>query len=262
MNKLTRRLDEALKGEILYYLTPDRPKKILFDHLPKCGGSTLKAYLLKHYPRRKSFLTNGWDPHKSIQEFKEMPQSSRHDYCLIQGHLANQLIGDADPACLKVTLLRDPVERIISHYFFVKRTQKHYLHRTIHDSNISLEDYACSNLSDELKNWYTTHFSGFTSVKAEKNPEEAVATAVETVLNQFDIIGFLDDFPAFIESLRKRANLRYAYNDDRVNVTVDRPSTANIPSSTIKLIEQKNEMDIAFYHKLRERLPHPERCST
>ncbi len=251
-------MDAILKGEIFYHLIPNRPKKILFDHLPKCGGSTLKTFLIKHYPKKKSFLTNGWDPGDSVRKFKQMPLSSRHKYCLIQGHLANQLMDDADPACLKVTLLRDPVERIISHYFFVKRTEKHYLHRTIQDSGISLEDYACSDLSDELNNWYTTHFSGFTTEMVTKNPEGAVAAAVENVLKRFDIIGFLDDFSTFIETLRKRANLRYAYNDDKVNVTVDRPKTANIPPSTIKLIEQKNKLDIAFYHNLRERLAHAE----
>ena len=116
---------------------------------------------------------------------------------------------------------------------------------------MSLEDYATSGLSGELRNWYTTHFSGLLADDAERTPEEAITKAADVVLNRYDIIGFLDDFSSFTETLRIQADLRYEYQNKKVNVTQDRPSTNDVTLSVITKIEQVNHLDIVLYKKIR-----------
>lgn len=116
---------------------------------------------------------------------------------------------------------------------------------------MSLEEYVTSGLSDELHNWYTTHFSGLTAAAAEQAPQEAVTKAVETVQKTYDIVGFLDDPASFSEKLMAAAHFKRKYDNRRENVTHDRPAYADIPDSTIKKIEEINHLDIAFYRKIK-----------
>jgi hypothetical protein len=239
----------------LYFSSAARPKKILFDHLPKCGGSSLNAYLQAHYPRRKTFSTNGSDSIASADKFKHLSEDKRYGYDFIKGHMAHELLDWAHPECLKVTLFRDPVERIISHYHYAKATPIHYLHSKIHTLGLTLDDYvSLDGLSAELRNWYTTHFSGLTIAEAEQNPEESISRAVDTVLNRYDLVGFLDNFSSFTEKLREQANLRYPYENGKLNVTADKPPRNRIAPSTLSKIEQVNFLDVAFYNRLRDAL--------
>lgn len=252
MNTSVKNVVSHLKREVLYCCPPIQPRKILFDHVPKCGGSTLLVYLARHYPKRKIFTTNGANPSESVELFKEMAWEKRREYSFVNGHLANELFDYVDPACLKITVLRDPVERIISHYYYVKRTTNHYLYSTVCGSGISLEEYATSSLSDELQNWYTTHYAGVPTDVAVKKPEETVGKAVEVLLTRYDVVGFLDRFDLFMQTLRAKANLRCKYGDRRVNVTRDRPHYDSIPQSVIHKIEQVNSLDLDLYRRVRE----------
>lgn len=240
------------KREFDYYYGTSRPKKILFDHLPKCGGSSLNLYLEAHYPRKKIFSTIGSNPMASVELFKALPQYKRYDYDLVIGHLAHELLNYVDPEHLTITVLRDPVDRIISHYYYAKRTTGHYLYSKIHEEDLNLEEYATSDLSDELRNWYTTHFSGLTISDAESDPEAAVAKAVKFLMERYDIIGFLDEFEVFSKILKEQAGFKNEYKNLRVNVSTNRPPIDSISQSTIRKIQAVNYLDIVFYRKIRE----------
>jgi len=252
VRKIVARAKQEMIKELLYSLSASRPRKILFDHLPKCGGTSLNVYLEAHYPRRKTFSINGINPTASVEYFKNLPQRKRHGYDLVKGHFAHELINYAHPECLRVTVLREPVDRIISHYYYAKRTQSHYLYSKIHSSKMSLEEYATSDLSGELRNWYTTHFSGLTVDAAELNPEESITNAVDVLINRYDIIGFLDNFSSFTENLRNQAGLRYKYQNRKVNVTQARPALNDVPQSVITKIKKVNHLDIALYRKVKD----------
>lgn len=247
MKSLIKRQVIKLKRESLQLRSATKPRRVLFDHLPKCGGSSLGQYLESHYPRRTIFTTNGSRPKDSIGFFKGLPEKDRYGFRLIKGHLTNELFDYVHPECVKVTVLRDPVERMISHYFYAKRTPKHYLYSELNNSRMSLECYITSNLSGELRNWYTTHFSGLSVSLAEKAPQEAISKAADTLLGRYDVIGFLDEFQLFIEQLRDEARLSYEYRGDRVNVGRERPEVDQIPQSAIHKIEQVNQLDVVLY---------------
>ena len=251
MNIEIRKFAFNCKRKFMYHLPRKRPRKILFDHMPKCGGSTLNKYLEAHYPENKIFSSYGKNPKESIKVFKELTEKERYNYSLIKGHYANELKDYVNPDTLKITILRDPVERIISHYYFVKSYTGHYLHNKIIQKKISLKDYTTSNLSDELNNYYTIHYSGLTNSEVKKRPKESIEKAANVLLKQYELIGFLDEFSLFIESLRSHGNLIYQYNKQRINITENKPDIKNIPASTIENIESMNQLDIALYNKVK-----------
>jgi len=245
-----RRVRQFLTKELRRIFSVAGPRKILFDHLPKCGGLSLNTYLEAHYPRGKTFSLNPRNLTLSVNKFKSLSERDRYGYDLIKGHLAHELLDYVHPECLKVTVLREPVDRIISHYYYAKRTPRHYLYSKIHQSGMGLEEYATSGLSDELRNWYTTHFSGLSLDDVERRPEESIAKALEVILKRYDIVGFLDNFSLFLEMLRSQAKLRDVYKE-RVNVTQGREKLSHIEESVMNKIREVNKIDIVLYREVR-----------
>lgn len=250
LKRAPARLFEELRKEIAYALPSKRPRRILFDHIPKCAGSAINAYLQRHYPRRLVFSINGQEPLKSVETFRHLPASRRHAYALIKGHLAGYLFDDVHPNCLKTTVLREPVDRIASHYFYAKRTPIHYLYDRIHREGLSLRDYVSSGLSHELSNHYTRHFSGLSREEVEQAPDAAVAKALAS-LRRYDLVGFQDDLPGFIENLRRTAKLRLPFPERKVNVTEGRKKVEDLDAPTRQAIEAANALDLRVYAELK-----------
>lgn len=253
---------QEIKKELLYLSYARRPKKILFDHLPKCGGSSVNKYLEAHYPRRKTFSTKVPMIKASVDKFKNLSISQRYGYDLVKGHGANQLLDYVHPECLKVTVLREPIDRIVSHYYYARRTPRHYLYSKIHESEMSLEDYVTLGISGELRNYYTTRFSGLTADDAEKKPNESINRAVEAILKTYDVVGFLDSFSSFADALREQARLRYKWQGEKQNVTEGRIAINDIQQSIISKIEQINHLDVVLYRKIKKEIDSPVYCSS
>lgn len=254
MSKLSKIFNIAkheMMKELRYIDTSSRPKKILFDHLPKCAGSSLNFYLAKHYPRRKIFSINGSNPTTSIDIFKNKSERERHSYELIKGHLGHELMNFVHPETIKITILREPVERVISHYYYAKRTPQHYMYKVIHDSNVSLDDYVSLNPDGELSNWYISHFTGLSAEEVKSKPQYSISKASAEVIERYDLIGFLDKYSEFIENLKRLTKLRDTYKHVKINTTVGRPSIDDIPLDTIQKITESNAIDIDFYNNIK-----------
>lgn len=245
----TKRLGSEVVKEIRHLNAANRPRRVAFDHLPKCGGAGLNAYLELHYPRRKTFITFG-DRQLCVDRFKAMHEHQRFGYELYRGHRIHELLDYVNPDCFKITVLRDPIERIISHYYYSKRDNKHYLHSQLVENNWSLYEYITLSQSNEFKNFYVTHFSRI-PVGSQKNHEsEAIEKAVDTLLETYDLVGFLDEFSVFLSRLQEYARLVYEYRHSKVNRTKGRPSRSEIPKSTIDKIIEMNSLDIDFFDRL------------
>jgi len=120
---------------------PARP--IVFLHIPKTAGLSLRSVLERVYAGYPyEFIGNLGDEHK---EFAARPLAERARFALISGHLpwgAQVLVPDSRA----ITFVRDPVERVISAYYFNKRAPNALHHRTINDKGLTLADVVDSGL--------------------------------------------------------------------------------------------------------------------
>ena len=247
----SRAFDELCK-ELAYTRSSRRPHRLIFDHIPKCAGSALGAFLKLHYPDRKVFTTKGSGPLESVEQFRQLPEAKRHSFELLKGHFTGHLIDCAHPDCLVVTVLREPVDRIVSHYYFAKEKPTHYLHEQIHSDNLSLKDYVESGISHELQNHYTLHFSGFSVEDAERDPEGAITKAYEC-LRGYDLVGFQDELPAFVGKLSQLVGLRFPFPEKKVNVTQVRKNVREIDDVALEAIEKANALDLELYRRIRSK---------
>ena len=94
-------------------------EKIFFLHIPKSGGLTFRAILQDHYAL--GTYKNGSDMENSETLFPSL-----QDYSLICGHFLYSEIKEPLAGFSKITVLRDPVSRVISehHYILSREHQK------------------------------------------------------------------------------------------------------------------------------------------
>ena len=87
---------------------------------------------------------------------------------------------------------------------------------------------------------------------AEDNPEKSINDTLEVMVQKYDLIGFLDEYSSFTDTLRDQAKLRLSYQNRKVNVTQGRLAINDVHQSTISKIEQINQLDIVLYSKLKD----------
>jgi hypothetical protein len=234
--------------KIRYVVSGQKP--VLFDHLPKCGGTTVGGFLQSAYPYDTIFRISGTFSLESIDDFKKLSLTQRKKIKLIYGHAADEIIDWANPNSICTTVVRHPVDRMVSHYYFVKRNTKHYLHDKVINENIQLHDYCHLNLSHELENWYVLHFSKLSKIDILKNPDKAVDLAYDYIKKTYHIVGFQNDIPSFIKELKKTANIGLRYVNHYKNKTDNRKSVTEIDENTVNRIIEKNKLDLKLYNKL------------
>src|SRR6187401_2983616 len=131
---------------------PDgRPQVLLFQHIPKTAGTSLRHALEVLYPAPERMylydrhdLDRAVDPHR----FAELPLEERAALRLVMGHFAFG-IHDAVPGSSRyVTMLRHPVDRVASLYFHFKLlaeprpgSRGAQERETIQREDLSLEDW-------------------------------------------------------------------------------------------------------------------------
>lgn len=86
------------------------PNKYIFYHIPKTGGTSM-YHAIKHTETKLPFIK---DTHCKFNDSKNL----FHDNGL----------GDWFDNARKFTIIREPIERIVSLYRYIKETQSHRLH--------------------------------------------------------------------------------------------------------------------------------------
>ena len=88
---------------------------VAFFHVPKTGGLSLTAAMVRQYPRGR--IKDLWlQKPETISEFLAMPQEERERIWAVTGHFPFGIHEHLAPHTRYVTLLRDPVKRLLSEY--------------------------------------------------------------------------------------------------------------------------------------------------
>jgi hypothetical protein len=227
---------------------------LLFLHIGKAGGTTLHRIVDRQYSPRHTYTIDGLDVKGSITDFIALPDEEREKIRLLKGHMPFGLHQYFRRPTAYITMLRNPAERVISHYYFARSNPKHYLHETA--NRVSLTEYVTGDLSTELTDGQTRLVSGsqkIDSVKVDEQPVSAATleTAKQNLREHFAAVGLTEQFDASL-LLYKRlfgwGDVFYA----KQNVTKSRPDRREIPREVISLIEKHNQLDMELYAFAKE----------
>jgi hypothetical protein len=199
---------------------------LVFVHIPKAAGTSLREVIARQYPRRVQLATEG-----PIVLSERQRQSVR----VLVGHVDYDTYAQLAAPVDVITMLRDPVQRIISLYYYILRRPAHPFQELV--QGCSLERFAASGW-EQVRDHQVRQISG--------GPAPDLEAAKRNLMHGMRVFGIAERFDESL-LLMQRA-LGWGHVLHRVlNMTADRPRGADIPRRAIAEIERANPADLELY---------------
>lgn len=223
---------------------------LIFIHIPKAGGSTLHTIIEKQYKNNEIYGINGKCIDNDIQKFIKSPIEKKNKIKCLKGHMPFGLHKYFKNQFQYITMLRDPIERSISEYYYLKNKSKGQLAITIRNKNMDFVDYLNSNIAINVSNIQTRLIAGVNEPILKRHPRKITENDLNIAkknLNNFQAFGLLEYFDLSILLFQKKLNWKNNILYTRQNTNKKKLEKEKINKSTIKLIIKRNKHDIALY---------------
>ncbi|MCK5057140.1 MAG: sulfotransferase family 2 domain-containing protein [Candidatus Aminicenantes bacterium] len=224
-----------------------KSRTTIFLHVAKTAGTTLNQVLGREYADILSFYI----PKESESHFEDFKNRLKNENAaLIRGHFEFGWHYFLSRPFTYFTILRDPVERVISEYFYILRSPGHPLFSHVAKKNVSLVDFVKKWNAPNLQ---TKKISGTTFAKnsgvsqdVEVNADNMLKMAKENLNKHFAVVGLTERFDETLILFKREFGWDWPFYI-RDNVTKDKVAGEDIPSSTIDIIKEYNRLDIELY---------------
>lgn len=224
---------------------------ILFSHIPKTAGSSLKHVIETEYAEHDRVAVYsgelrlaGPDPH-FLQAFRERASAPR----VLYGHFSYGVHEFLDLRPRYFSFLREPVSRVESLYKQLSKPDSKFSER-IRDG-LSLAEMVEKNATEMTNNHMTRVISGIPAEPGTLVTDRAhLETAMAHIEEGYFFLGTLEtlesDFCALAKMLDwKTPEIPYLNASDI--------SRTHCDEKTRRLIEERNELDIALYDWVKTR---------
>jgi len=201
----------------------------IFMHIPKTGGMTLNELFKKQYKLNEIFDHDSFQ--KKMMKLDELTDMEKRNIKAITGHYFYGIHQEFSRPFNYFTMLREPVDRVISSYYFLKDYPGYEMVK-----NMTLEEFVVKG--PEAPNLQTLMVCG-----SQEKPD--IEKAKEN-LKTFTVVGVTELFNETLFCLKKA----YAWGDihyTRKNITKNRLAKEEVPSPLKNLIRKYNALDMELY---------------
>jgi Wzt C-terminal domain/Sulfotransferase family len=218
-------------------------RPIAFCHIPKTGGTSLQQFIADAYGAESV------SEHVDSENYSTAIRASAR-YSVIIGHFWFRPGEILDPSRLNFTVLRDPIDRILSHFYFSRR-----LDSTIHPSAperfMDFPAYAVSELSsvrNVTSNFQTRLLAPLGLPQTAVDPtDNELLLAAQRAIDSFDFVGIFQELEDTAACIACLAHISMSTEIPRQNVTRVRPAIADISDVVRRRLESLNELDRQLY---------------
>lgn len=220
----------------------NEPGPWLFLHVPKTAGSSVYSILrtLLKPPELLKLHPDG----ETLWRIHMLPLAHRARLKVLYGHVDVQNTRQVVPLQRCVTLLRDPVQRIVSYYAFVK-----HMDRGAHSDlarRASITQWIDTLRLPETDNGMVRRFSGGLHEAGIGACTRQMLERAKANLAQFAVVGLTNRFDEFYALLARRLGLPMrTYVAEKVNAR--RPSIDQLDRDTLAELERRNALDRELY---------------
>ena len=231
---------------------------VIFVHIPKTAGTTLRHIIQHQFNPRNIFEFYNLEKKQNristgVEKLKSFSDSQKNAINFVSGHAGFGLHKFLHRPYTYITVLRDPVARILSYYYFLQKKESDLV------KNKSLEDFVCTYKG--VHNSMSCYLSGVTLDFQLRNPidlenarysSETLALAKQNLKEHFKVVGLVEKFDETCILLKKSLGWDIPLNYARKNVSTKSKSTQDIPQKTLSLIYKFNDLDIQLYEYAQE----------
>lgn len=265
------RLGEARYQRGTEWVRETRPG-LLFLHVAKSGGTSLDAFFANFFSPQEMLPTD-----RQVRRMVEWDDQDWSRYRYFKLEWPHELTAKRSPPLHVVTLLRDPVQRIVSLYKHLRRADDHTQQYDSVRARRTPEQEAARTLS--LAEWarlrpgepgaYFRHpYLGMATIgvrnlveKSEAELDALLERARRNLRDQFAFVGIIEEY---LRSKRLFCRtfglpLHYAAGEERLNVAprTQDPHT-QLDDETVALLRRENRWDVELYEFARRLFA--ERC--
>jgi hypothetical protein len=239
--------------------TPNSDRIPLFLHIPKTGGTTLKHYIYDQYKTYEDYTSeegylvsgiyyypDGFNKEPaSVSPAQVIRTLGRHDIRAVVGHFSFGIHTYISKPWTYVTLLRNPVDRVVSLYYHIRRYKDTQLHKIV-SSGLSMEDFVLHLSRREADNDQTRRISGLEPAFGACSMS-TLDKAKDNLRRYFSVVGVTECFDETLILIKRTlGGTHEAYYLPSL-VNKDRPTSASLPQKSIDAILERNELDTKLY---------------
>jgi hypothetical protein len=221
---------------------------ILFHHIQKTAGNTLKNAFTASYGDNSLYVIHPGHNGENLQA-DDVAELSIGRTIMVASHEPNRLddIGLAIPGCRYITLLRNPIERSLSHFAHLCRNKNNSLWPQIEEAMVdgqpNLDIFLMNNKNTEVSNLMTKQLCRYTSYNAE---------TAYAIASRYQYVGHSEDMVKTITELSDRLGIELdaEIGNTAYNIGENRPLVEDLPNYTQHLLRETNQMDLELHERM------------
>lgn len=221
-------------------------------HIGRTAGTTLSRVLWRQYPRPAihKLEKSGFDRAGGV--LASLSEHEKRGIRLITGHGCFGLHQLLPQPATYLTILRDPVQRAISHYNYVCKWPMHPLHERVTREGMNLLEYVSSGIAPEVENFQTRVVSGWPASPYGDSPDGLLEQAKRNMESHFSLVGLSERFDETLLLLAHMiGSTRLWY--EPLNVDGHPRAAAALQDEAIDCIARHNQLDTALYQHAKLR---------
>ena len=221
--------------------TRDSPEAVIFLHLPKTAGTTVNRLIEWEYPLFQMYSIDPVIFEWSAAHVRKLPERRLRNTRMFKGHMLFGLHEILPQPATYITVLRDPVERVLSAFYFMRSYKLHPLYWKFRHENWTIEDFVQRSTRDNVQ---CKIIAGADYHAPCTN--EVLGMAIEHLNRYFGVVGLSERLEESLALMKLRFGWQLkSYSS--FNVTRSRPKKGDLSQTTLDLIAEKNSFDIALY---------------
>ena len=212
---------------------------LIFLHIPKTAGTTLNRIIEWQYNPLSIFTLDPYRFRATAERFKTLPEERRRRFRVVRGHLYYGLHEFLPQGATYITMLREPVARFLSSYYFILRRPLHPLHRKLKRERLGVEDYL--RLVPHRHNFQCRLIAGVDDKVI--GDDRLLELAKEHLAESFSVVGICERFEESLVLIAKTFGWEVPFYENR-KVSKNR---SPVDQNSIAMIREHNRLDLELY---------------